>query len=195
MTKNEKFEAIAKLELESRKLSGSVRIGYFWVFFYLMTVTGVNVLASYLSLGIDPVGMFLSGIPALSLFVTSGRIERYGVKGWFGAIFLLSAAVSGFVSWWHTFEVLTHYGHNVWIAAIFPIILDVPMVLLAKSIMDDKARIAQIGHEVQMLLNAPQRASSTPRANRTSATKSVEAPKTPRTRAKSPEATFVPVTA
>jgi len=191
MTKNEKTEKIAKLELECASKRRSVRSDILWTGFYLIVMIGVNGLASYLSRGIDPVALFLSAMPAVSLFVTSGRLEQNGLKGWVGAVFLLSAVVSGITSWYHTWEVLLHYGQPAVIAALFPIVLDVPMILLAKSILDGKARIAQIGHEVQMLTSLPQRATSTVRANRTSAAKAA----TKTSGAKAPKTELSPVTA
>lgn len=179
MTKNEKIEKVETLRHEARKLSGSTRVAYFWVGFFLLVVTGINALSATLH-GFNPISLVLAALPAVSLFACSYRLERSGVKGAFGALFVISAVVSGFISWVHTYEVLTHYGQIAPIALLFPIILDVPMVLLMRGIMVDKARIAEIGHEVHMLANV---AIPARRANTAKTDNTVKATRTPRTRA------------
>lgn len=121
------------------------RIARFWARFVIVVMLSFSLSANILSAlkyGRDPIGLGMSGVPAISLFVSATLVERMRKFSWYVVVgFIIAIIVSLGSSWYHiTTLAIDHHIHPV-IAVFLPLSVDVPMLLASKSLIDHKATV------------------------------------------------------
>jgi len=118
------------------------RIARIWAYIVIVVMLLVSLLANILSAlkyGKDPIALSLSGLPAISLFISSSLLERMRKFSWYVVVgFVLALIVSLGTSWYHIATLALDHHTAALFAWLLPLSVDIPMLLAGKSLIDHK---------------------------------------------------------
>ena len=139
----------AELARIARNDRSALRVAWSTLFGGLVLSTAAKAESSIIARNgaIDPLALAISVLPPLSLFAVSMLIERIDTDPTIRRLLATSYVVGLLFSWVHIAEVVYHFstpGHSksiipnvvfAGIALLFPLIIDIPMLLSGKTIM------------------------------------------------------------